>query len=662
VASSLALAVGIALLAVTAGQLASRLGLSSPSTFLLGAFVLAHAELLLVALGLSLVRGFTTGYVLLALGVICALVLLTTRRRVKIDWRALVRTLRADPVLAVLAVVVALGFAYTLALAIGTTQVEDDVLTFHLVRAGLWRQHHGIAYLAGIFDLRNNAYPPGGEVGPLFTMTLAGNDRFVALDQALSCLALVVGTGGIARRVGLGSRQAAFGGLLVATLPVAVLQSGAAMSDVVVGAFLLAAALFLVDRGRAAPWLAGLSVGLAMDVKLSAPLALPLVLAIAWLARPSELRRLRAVAVLAGAVAGSFWYLVNLAETRTWDGHVSEEFDVDRSPAPVVARFVRLGIEFVDLSGAGGLDRWVYAVAALLVLAVTAAVALRRRTGTLLAVGVGASSLTLVPIVLLPLAHGLVRAEFKAWDTLGRRDLAALDSGRDITRAASNFSWYGPLGSLALVGAGALAVVAVRRGRLDRLAVLLVLAPFYWLVADAVALFYQEWAGRFFVFPFALAAATWGLLLRARPVAWAVTAIAATTLLLALANDARRPSGLPLLETEKPRSIWRTPRWAGGPETRRDYDAPIRFLDERIPPSATVGLAITPSDPVSPFFGAGLDRRVVFVRRDEHDAPGADWVFVRPDWPVSLCAGKWRTADVTDGGWVIARRVARRCR
>ncbi len=635
----------------------SGLGVRSPTAFLAGAFVVAHAELLLVAIGLSLVRGFRPLPLLAALAAICAVTLLAVRRRSRVDWLAAWRTLRSDPVLLVLGIVVALGLAYTFALSIGTPQVEDDVLTFHLVRAGLWHQHHGITWLSGIFDLRNNAYPPGGEVGGLASMTLAGNVRFVALDQLLSCLVLVVGVAGIARRVGLGARQAAFGGLLVATLPIVVLQAGTAMSDLIAPAFFVAATLFLLDAGPASPWLAGVATALGMDVKLSSPLAVPLLLAVAWLARPAG-RGLRLGAVAAGAVVGSFWYVVNLAESGVWDNHVSDEFHVDRGPAPILARIVRVGIEFVDLSGGSGQDRWLYAVAALVVLALAVLLALPRRARGALVTGGVAALLAALPVVLPSVAHQLVRAEFKAWQTVGRDDLAGIDPGHDITRAASNFSWYGPLGSLALVGAGVLTVLAVRRGRLDRAALLLVLAPAYWLVAFAALFFYQEWAGRFFVFPVALAAATWGLLLRWRAAAWAVTAIAATALLLVLVNDARRPSGLPLLDRNKPRSIWRTPDWAGGPETRRDYDAPIRFLEEVVPKDASVGLAITPSEPVYPFFGDELGHRVVFVGEDDSDAAGASWIFVRPGRRSSLCARGWNTAAETKGGWRILRRVA----
>jgi hypothetical protein len=660
-ASTFTLLVGLALLGLTAERVMARLGVGSPTAFLVGAFVVAHAELLIVALGLSLVRGFTPAPLLGTFAGLCALTVLVTRGfKSAIDWRVALRPLQGDPLLIVLAVAAVLGLAYTVAMGTWVPQVEDDVLTFHLVRAPLWWQHGGITYLHGIFDLRNNAYPPGGELGPLATLTLAGNDYFVALDQLLSALALAVGATGISRRIGFGRREALFGGLLVLTLPLIVLQAGTAMSDLVVAAFLLAAVLFLIDGSRVSPWLAGVATALAVDVKLSAPIALPFLLGVAWFARPAALRSMRLAAVAAGTGLGAFWYVVNLAETSTWDNHVSTEYSVDRGLVPVAARTLRIAIEFVDLSGASGRDRWLYGIAALIALAAAVVVFVRTRSrGTLVAGGI-AAVVAAVPLLLLPFEHRLIRVYFKFWDTLGHRDLANLDSGRDLTKSASNFSWYGPLGSVLLVAAAVLVIREVRRRRLDRIALVPVIAPAYWLVAYAALLFYEDWIGRFFAFPVALAAATWGIVLRWRPVAWGVVAIAATTLLLSLANDAKRPSGLPLLAGDKPRSVWHTPRWTGV-ALRDDYDAPIRFLDQQIPESADVGLAITPSDPVYPFFGRGLERHVHFVYEQDRDAPkGVNWVFIRPDHPSSLCAEAWGVALRTKDGWRIMHRKGER--
>jgi hypothetical protein len=213
-----------------------------------------------------------------------------------------------------------------------------------------------------------------------------------------------------------------------------------------------------------------------------------------------------------------------------------------------------------------------------------------------------------------------------------------------------------------LVGAAVLVVIEVRRRRLDRTALVSVVAPLYWLVAFAALLFYQDWIGRFFAFPVALAAATWGIVLRWRPVAWGIVAVAATSLLLSLANDAKRPSGLPLLAGHKSRSVWNTPRWTGV-ALRKDYDAPIRYLDRHVPDSADVGLAITPSEPVYPFFGRGLERHVRFVYPQDRDAPkGVDWVFIRPDHPSSLCPQAWGLVLRTGDGWrIMHRRGARTC-
>jgi Glycosyltransferase family 87 len=657
VASTLTLVVGLALLGISAARLTAALGFSSPTTFLAGAFVVAHAELLLLALLLSAVRGFTATYLLIALVVLCAVTVFATRgRRSGVVWRPAIRVAFSDPLLTVLAVVAGLGFAYTVAMGIWVPQVEDDVLTYHLVRAPLWWQHHGITYLNGIIDLRNNAYPPGGELGPLATMTLAGNDYFVAVDQMLCALAMAVGAVGIARRIGFDPRRALFGGLLVLTLPIIALQAGTAMSDLVVGAFLLVATLFLVDSNPWAPWLAGLATGLAVDVKLSSPLGIPLLLAIAYLARPQSLRWRRIAGVLVGSVLGTFWYAVNLVETHTWDGHVSDEFHVDRSPPAIAARTVRLLIEFIEVPGATGRDRWLYAVAALFVLVVAVFLFARSRRRVTLVTGGVAALVSLAPLTLPWVEHHLIRGEFKFWTLVGRRDLANIDPGRDITKSASNFSWFGPLGSLLLVAAVVLTIAVVRRGGLDRLAIVFALAPVYWAVVFGASLFYHDWIGRYFAFPFALAAATWGIVVRWRPIAWGVTAIAATTLLLALANDAKRPSGLPLLERDKPRSVWTTPRWTGV-ALRKDYDAPIRYLDHVVPDSADVGLAITPSDPVYPFFGRGLDRHVRFVREGDRDAQsGVDWVFVRPGRKIALC-NAWKVAVKTADGWLILHRT-----
>ena len=72
-ASTFTFLLGLALLGLTAARVMARLGVRSASAFLIGAFVVAHAELLVVALGLSLFRAFTTWAVLGTLAGLCIL-------------------------------------------------------------------------------------------------------------------------------------------------------------------------------------------------------------------------------------------------------------------------------------------------------------------------------------------------------------------------------------------------------------------------------------------------------------------------------------------------------------------------------------------------------------------------------------------------------------
>src|SRR2546423_15037020 len=191
--------------------------------------------------------------------------------------------------------------------------------------------------------------------------------------------------------------------------------------------------------------------------------------------------------------------------------------------------------------------------------------------------------------MLCPVHEALVRTFFKVLKFTGRNDLAGLAGGHDITRSAPNYSWFRPLGSLLLVGAGVLVVIAVWRRELGRLALLCALLPAYWCVAFGVAFFYQEWSGRFFVFAVTVGAATWGVVMRYRPVVWAVVAVAATTLVLVLVNDTRRPAGIPLLQRAAEKSIWLAPSWRS-PGNFETYPVAVQFLDEHVPKRAPIGL------------------------------------------------------------------------
>jgi hypothetical protein len=665
VIGAVALVAGALLLAAGSLRLSAALAPRSTAAFLLGAYVIAWAQLIVVLWALSLFGWVTRWGLLAGLALVCAALLLDTRGRSLVGTRLRegVEALREaldDPVCRVLAIAVGLVLAYAVALGLATPQNDFDTLVDHLWRAGLWRQNGAVGYPECACAPYINAYPPHGEMGVLATMILGGADRYVALVQASAYAALAIGVVGVARGLGLTRPQALLGGLFVATLPVIALQSSTAQNDLVVASFLVAAVVLLLSAGRGATWLAAAAAALAVGTKLTAVIGIPVLVVVALAASPSR-RGPRLAAVLAGSTAGAYWYVVNWRQTGSWDGGFPDE-QAESGVAAALARGLRSAIQLVELPGAVGRDRWLYLVVALVFLvALLAALRARSIVGRL-AYAAMAAVVVALPVLVPDLRRYLDQAYVDLWRAVGRDDLA-VSPGRDITLSTSNVTWYGPLGLILLVGGIALAAIAVRRGWAPRLAVLFALAPVYWIGMLAALLFYQDAAGRFLMAPMALAGATWGLVLRWRPLAWGLTGVAITAVALAVLNDSKRPSGVALLERPAPASYWSLPRWQAQGDELHVPDL-VRFVDTRVPAAARVGLALTASDAGYPFFGPALDRRLDLLGAGARDAPAATWAFVSPSAasaaPPALC-GRWHPVGAALSGWRVYRRSPGTC-
>ena len=590
------LGAGVLMLAATAVTLAARLT-SSIAELLLAAYLLAFAEIVVLSLVLSSGR-WLTGWTLLAgIMIACALSVASWSR-----WppdlsrfsgvRASVSSAAREPVIVTLAIVVAGALVYAAALSLFTPQNADDALYYHLARAALWKQHHGLTWLHGAFDPRLNANPPHAEIGMLATILLSGSDRFVGLVQASAFAVLPLATYQLSRRLGLATREALMGGLLFATLPVVILQSGQALNDLVVGVLVVTAVVFIVSPSKRAPWLVAIALALAVGTKVSVLFVLPLLLGLI-LAFGATRRLMLLAAGCVGAVIGGYWYALNIFETGVFDGHLASSQHQLTSHAPLAAlsRSDQLLINAVDLPGAIGADRYLYVLAAIVLSAVGMGIVLARRRGVRPSLWyVAAAVLTALPIAFVPLSRALNDAHWKLWVAALHRPDLAKGGSRDITQAGLGRVWYGPL-LLILVAVSLLLVIRLRRrGRLPTLALVLALAPFYGIVAIGFSLPLQEWSGRFLMPEVALAASTWGLVLRVRPIAWATVAIGVTTLLLTLVHYDEKPSGLQLLAAGHARAVWGRPRW----ETQITgyHEAPIRptlqFINDHVPADTTI--------------------------------------------------------------------------
>jgi hypothetical protein len=665
---------GIGGLGVAAGLAACCLRLRSPLEFVVAAYILAWAWLVALTLALSPVRLLTHAWLVVGVGVgvVAAVAAWAAAGRpqpppFRPASDSVLAALR-NPAILILAVAVSLGAAYSVALALFTPVNEGDALAYHLARAAFWKQEHGIGYVANAVDVRLNANPPNAEIGQLATMLLSGSDRYVALPQLAAYGVLVLCVAGIARRIGLEAPEALFGALAFATLPVVALQASGALNDLVVASFLAAGVLFALRAGRASLSLLALALGLALGTKLTAVLALPTFALVTAMGRPRREWLGVALAGLAGIVLGSTWYVVNLVETGELDGGLAEAFDqrVDVSFPVVVVNALRLVLDAVDMSGAARPHSAVFPAAAG-VLAVLALLRARRSRRQALALFL-ASAVTASPFFAATVVDLGQRAVFKAWVVLDRPETPPFDDDWELNVDADPVdSWYGPLGALLLV-TGPLAIAVLRRRKpLPIVSFGLALAPWALLLTLAATIVWDPWRGRFLVFGVALAAATWGLLLRSRIAAAATAAIGATALALSLANYQGKPTGLgdlwasgdpppPSVET-----IWNERRSDAQARLRprQGEGAVLRYVDDSVPTDAALAVVVRENDFLSPYFGDRFSRHVSLVSPDGGVVPpDAEWLVIAPSTRVRRCTDAWRQEFAHEKGWSIERRIA----
>jgi hypothetical protein len=622
--------------------------------FLLATYLVAWVELVAVLVVLSppdlVRRGIVATVVAALVPAAIAFWALRGRGGFPAVRPALERGRRAlgEPALAAFAVVVAFVFAYLLALALFTPPNSWDAMWVWLARAAFWKQQHGVGYVDDNVVL--NAYPPVASIGDLYAMVIARSDRFVGLVALGAYGALVVGVFGIARRTGSDVRAAFVAAFVFATLPVVALQASGALIDLPVAAFLVVCVYFLLGETWADVAFAGVAFALALGAKLTAVVALPVLVVVALVARRGRLRRVVAAAIVAG-VAGAWWYWLNLVETGSLNGGLTRHLQqrdylptVDEGLVAIVARGLRMLAAFAEVPGARGWWICAYVVAA--IVAAACAFAWRRAPGA----AASAAAVAIVPLAVLLIAHVLKRGYQWIFFHGGRADLGVIDQDRSVTGASALGSYYGPIGFALLLASIVLVVFAVWRRRVSPAVGALAAAPVVLVATVAVAFSYSSFWGRLFVVAMAFAAAAAGRLVRGRALTWGVVAASAATVFLTLrAND------------EKPPAVWRLSRAAVqtrvGPGRDNGESTLIRWADTSLPRRAHVALAIEDRDWSYPFFGAHLDRTVRLVA-----APGAaprdvQWLVVAPG--RGTAPGAWRRVVATPDGWAAYERRSR---
>jgi 4-amino-4-deoxy-L-arabinose transferase-like glycosyltransferase len=165
-----------------------------------------------------------------------------------------------------------------------------DGLTYHLPRVERWVEQGHLGFWATSVDRQLWAAPWSGYAALQFRL-LTGGDRLAFLPSWLAGFGLILLTARLVRQLGGGERQAAFGALLVAAMPVVVLHASSVQTDLPAAFWVLAVASLVLEAWQrsdaATDWrratLVGLATSLAIATKGTVLLALlPWLLLYGW--------------------------------------------------------------------------------------------------------------------------------------------------------------------------------------------------------------------------------------------------------------------------------------------------------------------------------------------------------------------------------------------
>ena len=563
--------VGAVALAATGGLAAGALRLRG-SAFLLAAYIVAWAELVVVTEVLSLTDTVgRTGYLVAEAVLLMIVVVVAHRRGVRFRTPgrpALPARAALRPELVLLAVIVLVAVSYQAFLVVATPPNNYDSLTYHLTRAVAWLQQGHVGYFEAT-TARANAFPPNGEIGILFTLAFLGRDSLAALPQLLAELAVLVAVYGLARRIGFSRAASLLAALLTATLSEFALQSVTTQNDLIVASFVAAAAFFVADGRRRLLPLAGMAAALAVGTKLTGLLALPIIAVAALALLP---RRRAAELCVYAAVAfvglGAFTYVENVVDTGHVLGNVPEAdpYQADPSLEGTASTAARVYWRFVDFSGLdppGSL------------------------TDGLASVG-----------------HDVFAATGIAANPPDAS--AGYFSFQPGTAADEDSSYFGLLGFLLVVplSIGVLAAGASRR--VARSWVVLAAALPLFVLAVSLTQRYSLWLGRFMVIPVALTMPLAACLYSRRLLATLAIGLGAAGLLATHLHNVAKPVGL-----DGGPAIWQVSRTKAQGGRAGTLTKELAAIDRRIPADARLGIVLGSNDPVDLLYGPRLERRLV---------------------------------------------------
>lgn len=484
--------------------------------------------------------------------------------------------------------------AMTLLTALVSPPNNYDSLVYHNARVMQWWDHGHLGFWTTPID-RQLRMPPLASYFRLSLYGLTGTDLFFNAVQWIFFVYAIFGAWALAESLAPGRKAGALAAVLVATMPMALLQSTSSQNDLVCTGYVVAAAYFLVRVLREAAGsvgtdlaLLGAAVGLACLTKGTAiPLTLPLLaIGVGKVLLGTALSGRDRRASLAGAAAAitlaAFLNVPHAVRVLSWFGSVESRY-------PEV---VRMPVYLEDGIGTGAarvlsqLTRnGVLQLGQLRLLGVRSTVLIGAVTSLHRVIGIGVDD--------PGISYAKTRLEDARWQLLNHEDMAS-----------STFHFL-----LALLAPGLLLARRLSGTGLRRPLGIALAAGWVLWAALCLSVAFMPWNQRLhlpaLVLLMAPAAAVWSVIPRAgRLVSVVALAMSLPYLLL---NYSRPLVGFDRIApesawrriwtgggTEEFRSILRTPRWdnyfRSAPDYRKEIESCLQEIAAECPDGAAVSL------------------------------------------------------------------------
>lgn len=145
-----------------------------------------------------------------------------------------------------------------------------DSMTYHLPRISHWISNNNISFYSTAIT-RQNYLMPLAEFAIMHLQILTGFDIFANLVQWMSFVVLICLGFLTAAELGLSSRQQLISAIVIATLPMAILQASSTQNDLVASSFVMSFGLFMLrirkNLNTENLLLAAIALGLALLTK-----------------------------------------------------------------------------------------------------------------------------------------------------------------------------------------------------------------------------------------------------------------------------------------------------------------------------------------------------------------------------------------------------------